>query len=193
ACATTLVDDNYPRAVPREHFHDVAALADEHKQRSTPWLHRHPLAYDGAEALVTKAHVDRLKRDVDGQARCDHDSSSVLSAATTLRNSSASNPASTRIRTAPSSTTTRGAADASGVLRTSGANSMTGAGPLFCSSAHQRYAVALETSTRVATAHTASPLRCISARNFDRSRSPYRRLMPDSVQARSAPRKDGPH
>src|SRR5262245_8244683 len=105
-------------AVPGQNLHAVTALAHEHEQGPRARLGSHPLSNKRAEPLAAHAHVDRLQRYIDRQAVRNHAAPS-LSAATTARSSSASNPGLTRIATLPVHTSIEWAAS---LPRTSRAN-----------------------------------------------------------------------
>src|SRR5690606_35910412 len=77
----------------------------KNEPRSASRLHRQMLPHPRAQAFTPEAQVHALERDVDGQALRDH-CSSPESAETTCRNRCASKPASTRMATSPTMTST---------------------------------------------------------------------------------------
>jgi hypothetical protein len=54
--------------VPEQHLHAVAALADEREQMPAEWIER-PALNDGEQTVVARAHVHRLRRQVDAHLR----------------------------------------------------------------------------------------------------------------------------
>src|SRR5271166_1680798 len=96
----------------------VLALAIEDEESAAPRLVADPLRREARQAFERVPHVDRLQSHVDRHARRDH--LSPPSAATTSASNFASNPASTRTRACPTSTTipaSTGAAHAFGTNR----------------------------------------------------------------------------
>jgi hypothetical protein len=82
----------------------MTALAHKRKQRSRLWFGLHALTHHPAKALVAPAHIDGLERHVDRDTVPNHDSFSLLNAATTARSNVGLNPSSTSINPPPTAT-----------------------------------------------------------------------------------------